>query len=624
MNKNSVVSLVLLSSFLGACSFDSTDYFGTTVPKHKANEVWLNNRSEPQWIDPNKANGVPDGHIARNIFARLTQIHPITSQPVPDLAEKWEISEDGTKYTFYIRESKWSDGQTITAHDFERSWKRLLNPATASVYASLGLVVKDSSPFFNRAVHVKGFAENIDVDALIEVLKEGQEIRIDKASDHAGLYVYIEDNDQRRSFIETYNGALVNGQELEAAITDSSVVKAYALDDKRFYVELEDPVLYFLSLIEFSIFAPVPEQALVRAKNETGNEDNWTRPEYIICSAAHCLSEEKFRQYKIFIKNPYYWDAKNTRSDIIKIQMVEKETTSVNFYRSGEYEWIGPGELPTEYTDTLKQYKDYHNDPYLGIYTYIYNVEKEPFTDPNVRKALSLAVDRDKITTHVVTAGQQPASDVVPDGLTGYKSGERKMYDPEEARRLLSEAGYPNGQGFPKVEFKYNTQDTHRLIAEAVQQMWKTNLNIDVELTNVEWRVYLDDQINGNFDITRQGWIGDFPDPYTFLDLYMSYSGNNHTRWVNHKYDSLVQEANRTADYDVRNKIFSEAVDILMADAPVLPIYIYTRSYLKKPFLKGFYKDYQDHHSWKYMWIDDRWYNEIPTKEIDDTPKIGS
>ncbi|MEZ4705459.1 MAG: peptide ABC transporter substrate-binding protein [Bdellovibrionota bacterium] len=618
------IMLSFVSLSLGACSFDSTQYFGTTVPQHKANEIWLNNRSEPQWIDPNKTNGVPDGNITRNIFARLTQIHPITNQPVPDLAERWEISDDAKKYTFYMRDSKWSDGTPITAYDMEWSWKRLLDPATASVYGSLGLVVKDSSPFFNRAVHVRGFAPNIDQEALKKVLNEGNEYNIEIADDHPGMYVYIDEEAERKAFIEKYNGALVNGQELKASVTDSSVVKAYALDEKRFYVELEDPVLYFLALIEFDIFAPIPKQAVEHALKATGNADNWTRPEYIVCGGAYCLTEEKFRQYKIFTRNPYYWDDRSTRSDLVKLLMVEKETTSANFYRSGEFDWIGPGELPPEYTETLKQYTDYHNDPYLGIYTYIINVTEPPFDDVRVRKAMSLAVDRDQLTTYVLTAGQQPATDVVPDGLAGYKSTPRKMFDPEKAKKLLAEAGYPNGKGFPKVALKFNTQDTHRLLAEAVQQMWKVNLNIDVELTNVEWRVYLDDQHNKNFQMIRQGWIGDFPDPYTFLDLYMSYSGNNHTAWVNHEYDALVEEANRTPDYDVRNGLFARAVDILMDEAPVLPIYIYTRSYLKKPFLKGFYKDYQDHHNWKFMWNDQRWYKEVPTKEIDDTPKFGS
>ena len=245
------------------------------------------------------------------------------------------------------------------------------------------------------------------------------------------------------------------------------------------------------------------------------------------------------------------------------------------------------------------------------------NTTKPPLDNPLIRRALSLAIDRDSLVQHVTRGGQIGSSDLVPDGLAGYEGLHLPVYDPVEARRLLAEAGYPKGQDLPGVTLSFNTSEGHKQVAEAIQAMWQQELGITVELENQEWKVFLANAEQMNFQISRMGWIGDYADPYTFLELLTGDCGNNHSNWSSKAYDALLEQANQHNDPEERLKILRKAEAFALEEQPLIPLYVYTRTQLIKPYVRGIWGNHQDRHPWKYMWIDES-YEEIsdPVSEL--------
>jgi oligopeptide transport system substrate-binding protein len=221
--------------------------------------------------------------------------------------------------------------------------------------------------------------------------------------------------------------------------------------------------------------------------------------------------------------------------------------------------------------------------------------------DKRVRRALAMAIDRESIVKDIMKGGEMPAFNLTPPGTGGYVCKAQFQENVAEAKRLLAEAGYPDGKGMPPVEILYNTLESHRTIAEAIQQMWKTKLGVDARLVNEEWKVYLDSQRSLNYQVCRAGWTGDYNDPNTFLDLLTSGSGNNETGWSNPEYDRLIAQAAATVDPQQRLEVFQKAEALLMDEMPIIPVYFYTRVYLKRPEVKGWYPNVLDNHPFKYM-----------------------
>ena len=388
-------------------------------------------------------------------------------------------------------------------------------------------------------------------------------------------------------------------------------IKIKSIDEHTLWVRLTKPVPYFLGLIEYAVFAPVPSHVIEKFKAE-GKEDLWVRPGNIVVSGPFILVEEEFKQYKVFKKNPRYFNASKVRLDKIKTIMIEDYNANLNAYKTGQHDYSWAASLPTDMLEAVKKFKDYHFDPQVCVYYYQLNTTRKPLDNVKVRKALSLAIDRQSIVTNIARQGQTPLADIVPAGIPGYQGPQTKLFDVDEAKKLLAEAGYPDGKGFPKFTVKFNTSEGHRKIAEAIQQMWKSNLNIQVGIENMEWKSMLEDQNRSNFDALRMAWVADYLDPNTFLSIFLSESTNNHTHWKNKKYDEYIDASDRTMDQKVRFKNFVEAEKILAEEVPMIPVYGYTRSYMKKPFLRGFWSDYQDRHPWKYMWVDERWAKGVP------------
>ncbi|MEA2695967.1 MAG: oligopeptide transport system substrate-binding protein, partial [Myxococcales bacterium] len=619
----------LLLATAASCQRSTPGFYGTTALQHPPGEIWVNNATEPEWIDPGKCAESAGSTIVMNTFAGLTQPHPKTLQPMPEIARTWAVSDQGRRYTFWLRPTQWSDGHALTAHDFVYSWKRVIDPTTGSKYNSFLYPLENAEAFGERALWFVGLPAAItsaQLEALLAPLAPIAKTKIDRAHGWAFAWLKSEgtaaDGD-RAKVIAALNGKTAEGATapITVKIADASVVGVRAIDDDTLELRLEHPVPYFLSLIMFYTAMPVPRHVLERLEKEGKNPDLWTRPEYFVSNGPYVLKEWKFRQYMVLEKNPYYWDAANVRTPRIRLLMVDDENTLLNLYKTGQIDYIGSNaNLPVEFLDYLRQQKDFVSHSFLAVYYYWINTKLPPLDDARVRRALGLAIDRPSLTRFITRGNQIPTATLVPDGLAGYQSPKATLFDPAEARRLLKEAGYDDQHPLPHMTLIYNTQEGHRLIAQAVQQMWKKHLGLDVDIENLEWKVYLKKQEAVDFQISRGAWIGDYPDPFTFLELLSGTGGNNHSNWRNAEYDRLLTEANRTLEAPARMALLRKAEDVALAQSPMLPIYVYTRNELVKPYLRGFWGNIQNHSIMKYWHIDERFYKESPAVPPEDPP----
>ena len=506
----------LLLALLAAC----------TVSEPPA-DLRIINGKEPETLDPALVVGQPDGRVALSLFEGLTRYNAVTAAPEPGLAERWDISEDGRTYTFYIRTNAlWSNGDPITAHDFVWNWFRVLDPLTASDYVGNLFYIKGAEDYhFGR---VKNRAE----------------------------------------------------------------VGIQALDDRTLRVELVNPTAFFLELCAFTT------QAIAHRGTIEKFGDRWLNIEDVPVSGSYQLVSWRLNDKIRVKKNRYYWDSAATRSEVVDFLPANSPSTALNLFLSGEVDIIWDKDVvPTELLDLLRQRPDFHTYEYLGSYFFRFNVTRKPFDDVRVRKALALTVDKERIVNQITKGGEPPGTHFVP-RMANYTSPQALEYNPDLGRKLLAEAGYPGGAGFPRFQYLFNTSRDHAKIAVELQAMWKRELGIDVELRSVEWKVYLNAQSSLDYDISRSSWIGDYTDPNTFLDMFMSNNGNNRTGWKNERYDTLIKEANGTPNVEKRAAILAEAEEILIREEfPIVPLYLYVGMNFWDPKkIAGIYNNVRDEH----------------------------
>jgi oligopeptide transport system substrate-binding protein len=305
----------------------------------------------------------------------------------------------------------------------------------------------------------------------------------------------------------------------------------------------------------------------------------------------------------VVARSETYWDRGTTRLNEIHFYPIESGQTEERAFRSGQ--------LHVTYSVPINRIDFYrkehpellHTDPYLATYYYLLNVNRPPLDNVDVRRALAMSIDREAIVKDVTKGGQTPANSFTPPGTAGYRTDARIPTDTASARQLLARAGYPGGKGFPTLEILYNTSEAHQLIAQAIQEMWRKNLGINVTLVNQEWKVYLDAQTRKDYQVSRAGWTGDYVDPNTFLDLWVTGGGNNRTGWSNARYDSLIRAASLTADTGSRYAAFRSAEAILLDQASIIPVYFYTSMSLIQPSVQGWYPNILNHHPYKYVFL---------------------
>lgn len=387
-------------------------------------------------------------------------------------------------------------------------------------------------------------------------------------------------------------------------ITDFSEVGLKALDAQTLQVTLENPTPYFLQLLDHHSMFPVHIPTVEKHGALDERASPWTRPENFVGNGAFTIKE--WIPAKVFSvkRNHYYWDDKNVKLKEINFYPVDQILVEERMFKAKQLHKTET--LPSVKIPSYMKSKspEYINHPYIGTYFYLLNVTVKPLDDVRVRKALAYSIDRASITKNITKGGQVPTFSYTPPNTLGYTARAKMVYDIELARKLLAEAGYPNGEGFPKLELIFNTSDDHQKVAVAIQQMWKKALNINVTLQNQEWKVYINNQNLLNYQISRRGWIGDYVDPFTFLELYLTNGGNNNTGWSNPKYDEYIKLSSSAKTREERYEFFQKAEEILIEEVPIIPIYNYATNNLLSRDVKGYYPNLMDYHPYKYIYLE--------------------
>ena len=393
---------------------------------------------------------------------------------------------------------------------------------------------------------------------------------------------------------EYHNGQIDNFDE----------VGVKALDTHTLKVNLKNPTPFFIGLLSHYSTWPVHKETVLKHGDIDDRNGEWTRPGNFVCNGTFQLKTWELNNKIVVEKNPHYYDASMVRLNEIHYYPVSNVMTEDRMFRAGQLHLTSS--MPTQKCPIYIEEKNPNLkiDPYMGTYFYRINTENETLSDVRVRKALAYSIDRQLLVDKVTQCGQIPAYSFTPPGSNGYQPSTEIPYDPVLAKQLLAEAGYSSENPFPKLEILFNTNEGHRKVALAIQQMWQNELGIEVELVNQDWKVYLSREMVGDFQISRAGWIGDYEDPNTFLDLMRPNRGNNKTGWENMDFDALVEEANTINDQEKRYELLNEAEKILIDNMPIIPLYTYVRVYQLSPDVKGFNPHILDHHHPKFIYLE--------------------
>lgn len=385
-------------------------------------------------------------------------------------------------------------------------------------------------------------------------------------------------------------------------VSEFSEVGVKALDETTLQVTLNAPTPYFIQLMDhYSTFAVHPE-TLLKFGKMTDRFTPWTRVGNIVSNGAFVLEDWALNRHIKMIKNQEYWDKDNVSLNGVVFYPTENEVSEERMFRVEQLHRTEG--VPLDKVPVYRAIPEspYMQDPYLGTYYYLVNIDRPPVDDVRVRQALSMSLDREQLARTVMQEVVIPAYSITPPGTLGYQPPKLFDFDPEKARQLLAEAGYPNGEGWPGLDIIYNTNEAHRKIAVAVQQMWKKYLNVDITISNQEWKVYLNAVSQRDFQVARRGWIGDYVDPNNFLDLFITDGGNNNTGFANDYYDEMIlQLAPRAPTEEERFAIFHEAETLLMQQMPIIPIYTYATRHLVHPSVEGMSANLMDSLNLKYV-----------------------
>lgn len=481
--------------------------------------LYLNNGMEPTSFDPPIGFDSVSWSGLNNLMEGLTRLGQ-NHEPEAATAEKWDVSEDGKTYTFHIRENaKWSNGDSVTAGDFEFAWKRLLDPETGSPAAFLGYFIEGAEAFNTGA----GSADD---------------------------------------------------------------VKVKAIDEKTFEVTLTSPQAYFLSVITNPAFFPINE------KVATENPQWFAEAETFVGNGPFNLAEWEHDSHFLMEKNDQYWDAGTVKLDKVHWAIVDDTNTEYQMYQTGN---LDVSDIPADLSEQLFSEGKVQVGDQAGDYFYRFNLTMEPFQNVNIRKAFGMAVDQQQIVDFVTKNKEKPAYGFVAYGFNDpagndfrETAGDLVKTDIEEAKALLAKGMEEEGyEKLPEVTLTYSTSDTHKKIAEALQQMFKDNLGVEVKLANMEWNVFAEEQTALKFQLSRSSFLADYADPINFLENFQTGHSMNRTGWSNAEYDQLIKDAKNEADETKRYEMMYKAEKILFEEMPIIPIHFYNQVYLQNEAVTG-------------------------------------
>lgn len=516
---------ILLSAVLTMSAVVGCSSSGNNV---EADGVVLNVQvgSEPATIDPAKNSAADAATLINHAFEGLMKLDKDGKTIVEGQAAKYEVNDDQTVYTFTLRDdAKWSDDKAVTAEDFVYAWQRLVNPDTGADYNYMIDMV-------------------LNANDIMEGKKKPEELGIK------------------------------------------------AIDEKTVEVTLEKQTPYFLEVCAFPATFPVRKD-IVEANGETWSTD----PETYVGNGPYKLQSWEHQSKMTYVQNEKYYGVEDLGPDTINFVLMEDQNTILSAFKNGEI--LMGDDLPSEEIDAMKD-NGLVVESQLGTYYLSINTQKDVLNNEKVREALSLAIDRNYIVEKVAKGGQIPADTFVPTGLTDadgkteFHENATKWYDVNDyegnvkkAKELLKEAGYENGKGLPSIELLCNPG--HEPIMEAVQNMWKENLGVNSTISSQDWNVFIQTRKDGDFQVARDGWLADYNDPISFIDMWVTGGGNNNAHWSNAEYDKLVKEIKSTTDSAKRYELMHKAEDMLAKESPVVPLYYYTDLYLISDKLEGMY-----------------------------------
>ena len=622
----------------GGCASNVTErYYGKTEAP-KENVLRYISGSEPESLDPAIPTGQPEARVLMALYDGLVEYHPKTLEAIPAIAESWEVSSDGTEYLFHLRrDAKFSNGDPITANDFVYTFRRALSPELAAQSATLAYYLKYAEAYNAGRVFVRDsngrfvltsdlgdgapvaepvvddFGGNSEFHRFIDAPE-----RLTVPGDEAGRAKLVEKNPKLKTILEGKEFVPVRAEDIGVEATD----------DYTFRIKLIQPAPFFIGLLAHQFFRVVHRSTIEKYGID------WVKTENIVTSGAFKLKEHRPYDRIIVVRDPQYWDRAAVKLDRIEFYPLEEATTMMNLYKAGSADALYNHVPPAAWNEVIRQYKDeYLNFPEVAVEYYTINVTKPPMNNEKVRRAFALAVDREALSKFRKTT--KSLVDFTPEGIfPKYELARTKVYteelkkagssleewkarkfEPEKARKLLAEAGYPviqNGgtyscPNFPieNVNLTYNTAESNKAVAEFIQAQWKQNLGITVPLRNMEWKTFLTVRKKLEYvGMGRAGWVGDYMDPFTFLNMFYTENNDSSTGWFDPKFDRMLDDANKELDEMKRFEKLAAAEFYMMSHQPVIPLQTQATNWIKKPYVKGMYPNPGTLHPWKFVYIE--------------------
>ena len=626
-----IVLIVLGCLIAAGCIASARDksFFGTTAPPRE-NVLRYVSGSEPETLDPQVTNLQNEARISIALFEGLAEYDPKTSEPVPALAERWEVNKDWSEVVFYLRhDGRFSNGDPITARDFVYSIRRGLTPELGSRSASLAYPIKYAQAFNEAGVFVldqngKSFLLEKDFADVPEPAKPATEAAASSPSNlkpvepgqntvpetefhrfmQSPARLVLPGKEKARNAVLEANPKLkaaVSGKELVPVTAEAVGVEA--VDDYTLRISLMQPAPYILSLIPHQFFRAVHRPTIEKFAGR------WTDADKIVTSGPFTLESWNHYDRIVVTRAPHYWDAANVHLDKIIFYLLDSNTTMLSLYKSGGLDATYNHTVPSAWLDGIGPMKDFMDASEAAIDYYNFNTTRGPTKDLRVRKALNMSLDKQALADwrHV-----RPLTAFIPDGIfPGYPQRKGDPFDPEKAKKLLAEAGYQDASGkfdpqkfeASEIELIVNPDANNIAYAEFIQAQWKQNLGTTIPLRIMEAKTFFRAQAQLEYKgVSRTGWSADYLDPFTFLGIF--YSSANASGWWDAKYVELLDRANRTTDHQKRFELLAQAEQILLDAQPVIPMTVGTTRWMKKPYVKGLYPNPVTLHSWKAVYIE--------------------
>jgi oligopeptide transport system substrate-binding protein len=668
-----IVLLFGSSVFIAGCTASANNkvFFGKTDPPRE-NVLRYVSGSEPESLDPQMSAGQNEARIYMALYEGLVEYDPKTSAPVPAIAERWEVNKDFSEITFHLRKNaRFSNGDLITAGDFVYTIRRGLSPELASTNAALAYYIKYAEAYNEGAVFVfdpdsqtfllekdfaaqeeqpsspasaKGTASPAKMPTLplssqpVEsIAAEYPPIPEDKTPDadtpfhhfmHSPARVVLPADEKGRQKALDANPKLkgaVSGKQFVPVKAENVGVEA--VDDYTLRISLAQQAPFFISLMPHQFFRVIHRKTV----EQFGHA--WTDPQHIVTSGSFKLESWKPYDRIVVARDPMNWDAGRVQLDHIVFYMLVENATMLNLYKAGELDATYNHTVPAAWLDVMGPMKDFMDAPEAAIDYYRFNTTKGATKDIRVRKALNMALDKKALADwrHV-----KPLTAFTPTGtFAGYPQPEGDPFNPDQAKRLLVEAGYGDASGnfdpeklsATEIEMITNPDANNLTYAEFIQAQWKQNLGVTIQIRVMESRTFAAAQAKLDYKgISRFGWSADYMDPFTFLSLFYTPTGNNGTGWWDPKYVELLDEANRTVDHQRRYQILAQAEKLLLDAQPIMPITVGSTRWMKKPYVKGMYPNAATLIPWKWVYIERdqaKWDYGVPSMAESEPPAVA-